>query len=451
MVENMKSLITSLLLLLNFNVLSFENLVFSTDKPIYVIGDIHGDLLRAQNLLRGLSLIDKNNDWIGGASVLVQTGDRIDRWHQDYETLIFFDELELQAKNAGGRVFNLVGNHELINTVGEILWYSTEESYLPFQKYNHLYSNLPKICLDNYEKAKQEYINSANPDYIERVQEEIKHKEGLGLLGRVAAFCPGGPLSKMLAKNYGVLIVNNIVFAHGSLEKQYSSLGRDGLSKFNQKIEKWFNGELSELASMDDDTAPFKSRYFAEDFTEDKCNDLTSVLKDIKATQMIIGHTIQETGITSSCQNKLFRIDTGISRGFNFTIPKLLQALKITNNKTEILSVDDEFRDQDLIIKSLESIKLSTFSCDNYIPSNLSYNRCSYEIATKIFNSFLDNSVFYQARMAKNLLDLININNPLANANNCIFQIKDHYVIFSHGLYIPLGQEQEICRVQSNF
>jgi len=437
----MKSLIIFSLLFINFHVYSFENLIFTTDKPVYAIGDIHGDLKRAQNLLRGLSLIDENNDWIGGASVLVQTGDRLDRWHQDYETLIFFDKLELQAKNAGGRVFSLVGNHELRNTIGKMLRHATEESYLPFQKFNHLYSNLPKKCLDNYEKAKESYINLANPDYIERVKEEIKHKESIGLLGRVAAFCPGGPLAVKLAKNYGVLIINDIVFAHGGLEKTYSRQGRDGLSQFNLEIEKWFNGELSELASMDDDSAPFDSRYFAEDFTEDKCEDLNEVLKDIKATQMIIGHTIQATGITSSCQNKLFRIDVGMSRGLNYKIPKQLQALKIANNKTEIISVDDEFRGQNLILKSLEMINQSTFSCDNYIPSNLSYNRCSHEIAMKIFNSFLDDNIYYSTFMAKDLIDLININ----STTSCIFQIKDRYVCFTHGFYIPLGHEQKIC------
>ena len=440
----MKVFIILLLLLLNFNALSVENLVFHTNEPIYVIGDIHGDLVRAQNLLRGLSLIDQNNRWTGGRSVLVQTGDRIDRWHQDYETLNFFNELVKEAKEVGGEVFNLVGNHELRNSIGKFLRHATSESYRPYKIFNHLYETLPQNCKDNYEKEKQKHINSVNPDYIDMVKKDIQEKEEAGLFGRVVAFCPGGYHAKNLAKDYGVLIVNDIVFVHGSLEKAYSNLGRNGLAMLNLEIQRWFKGESLDLKIIDDDKAPFDSRYFAEDFTDNKCADLTDVLLDVGAKKMVIGHTIQSEGITSFCENKLFRIDVGMSRGFSFKIPKQLQALKIVDNKVEVISVDDEFRGQDLILESMELINQSTFSCENYIPSNLPYNRCSKEIAIKIFKSFLDDSIFYSTFLAEKIDDLFHIN-PLENS--CLFQIKNRYILYSHFSYIPLGQEQNICKL----
>jgi hypothetical protein len=46
---------------------------------IIVIGDIHGDWERMIKLLNIAKLIDKDDNWIGGNTVVVQVGDQIDR------------------------------------------------------------------------------------------------------------------------------------------------------------------------------------------------------------------------------------------------------------------------------------------------------------------------------------------------------------------------------------
>jgi hypothetical protein len=45
--------------------------------------------------------------------------------------------------------------------------------------------------------------------------------------------------------------------------------------------------------------------------------------------KIIIGHSIQMEGINSICNNRVFRIDTGISRAFN--IKNKLEVLEIIN------------------------------------------------------------------------------------------------------------------------
>jgi len=47
---------------------------------LVAVGDLHGDALSAQKVLKFSGVVDDNGDWIkGGVDVLVQTGDIVDR------------------------------------------------------------------------------------------------------------------------------------------------------------------------------------------------------------------------------------------------------------------------------------------------------------------------------------------------------------------------------------
>lgn len=46
---------------------------------IYAISDTHGDLKRTIELMRQYNIIDENDDWIAGKSILVVNGDTTDR------------------------------------------------------------------------------------------------------------------------------------------------------------------------------------------------------------------------------------------------------------------------------------------------------------------------------------------------------------------------------------
>ena len=46
---------------------------------IIVIGDLHGDWIQTIESLKIANLIDNDNNWIGGNTIVVQIGDQIDR------------------------------------------------------------------------------------------------------------------------------------------------------------------------------------------------------------------------------------------------------------------------------------------------------------------------------------------------------------------------------------
>jgi predicted phosphodiesterase len=85
----------------------------SKDK-IVVLGDIHGEFESLLSILRFNRIIDKNNQWIFGKGQLVFTGDVFDRGNRVTECLWFIFNLEIQAKQNGGQVHYLLGNHEMM-------------------------------------------------------------------------------------------------------------------------------------------------------------------------------------------------------------------------------------------------------------------------------------------------------------------------------------------------
>lgn len=61
-------------------------------------------------------LIDDKDQWIAGCATLVQTGDRVDRHHESLKVIDFLNKLAKDApKFGGGKVIQLVGNHEALN------------------------------------------------------------------------------------------------------------------------------------------------------------------------------------------------------------------------------------------------------------------------------------------------------------------------------------------------
>ena len=85
---------------------------------LYAIGDVHGDLDRLVALLVRANLIDTKSSqpgqvrWTGGNSVLVLTGDLIDKGPHPVAVIRLLAAMRDAASRAGGQVVITMGNHE---------------------------------------------------------------------------------------------------------------------------------------------------------------------------------------------------------------------------------------------------------------------------------------------------------------------------------------------------
>ena len=118
---------------------------------IFAIGDLHGDLAQAEAALELVGLTDSSGNWQGGSSTLVQTGDLLDRGPDSLALVQLFEGLKVgnelysaqgllkdrkqcflvaeqdSANISGGKVFTLLGNHEVMNLMGDYRYVNPAE------------------------------------------------------------------------------------------------------------------------------------------------------------------------------------------------------------------------------------------------------------------------------------------------------------------------------------
>jgi Calcineurin-like phosphoesterase len=93
------------------NVSSIRSAV-DTVSDFWVVGDVHGALSSLRTLLRRARLTDFEDNWMGDGATLVLLGDLMDRGPSGLGVVRLVRHLERQARESGGEVISLLGNHE---------------------------------------------------------------------------------------------------------------------------------------------------------------------------------------------------------------------------------------------------------------------------------------------------------------------------------------------------
>lgn len=232
---------------------------------IVAVGDLHGDFRNTKRVLKMAGVIDDNEDWAAGVDTVVQTGDLFDRGPRSIEIVELFRKLQVQAAKAGGRLINLLGNHELMNLKGKY-WYVGENELRRWGR--------------------------------KRWKNMLSLEDGLGRWLR------GLPT---------IVKIRDTLFIHAGLAPQFAELGIEevnnrvtrGLMKYNY---------TDVLLGSD---GPHWTRMFSNrgNDVESRCGRLERTLETLNARRMVIGHNVQlVTGEPEvSCGEKLFIIDSGIS------------------------------------------------------------------------------------------------------------------------------------------
>ncbi len=88
-------------------------------EKIFVVSDIEGEWAALVKLLVAGKVIDETFAWTFGKGHVVFLGDLFDRGAHVVECLWLLYELEAKARAAGGAVHFILGNHEVMNLVGD--------------------------------------------------------------------------------------------------------------------------------------------------------------------------------------------------------------------------------------------------------------------------------------------------------------------------------------------
>lgn len=100
--------------------LQTEPSVFNQPEKQLVLSDIEGNFDVFRKLLLNNGVIDNQFNWTFGNGHLILDGDMVDRGEQVIECLWLIYALEEKAKQAGGYVHFILGNHEILNMTGDL-------------------------------------------------------------------------------------------------------------------------------------------------------------------------------------------------------------------------------------------------------------------------------------------------------------------------------------------
>ena len=117
--------------------------LFSQSGKILVISDIEGEFEHFRNLLLAAKLIDEKYNWMFGNGRLVVAGDLFDRGDQVSQFLWLLYKLEDEARQAGGDVNVILGNHDIMNLEGDVRYVEPEyfaNAKLIGEDYSHFYA-----------------------------------------------------------------------------------------------------------------------------------------------------------------------------------------------------------------------------------------------------------------------------------------------------------------------
>jgi hypothetical protein len=303
---------------------------------IIAIGDLHGDWEVMKKCLIISKIIDDDDNWIAEPNtVVIQVGDQLDGKRQldieqvknpddiyDISIMLYLNDLhqKAQEKDKNSGVYGLLGNHEIMNV---------DDPYNA-----SLYMNIRDTHV----------FNSIN-----NLTKRLKYEPIEGSkMNRINCFKPGNPCARLLACTRHVIMkIGNNLFVHGGLVNDF--VKKYNIHQANDSVKGWLLGKIDEEIKYDIirgstnltyALSPFWTRlYDLPEHDKDMCKMVDNIRGIYEFDNMIIGHSVQLDGINNICNNKIWRIDIGLSKCFEGIPNKQIQILEIINdNEFHILT-----------------------------------------------------------------------------------------------------------------
>ena len=241
--------------------------VFDTPADTLVLSDIEGNVRFLDAALKSLAVTDAQGNWNYGDRHLVINGDAVDRGRDVFAVLWRLYTLSLQAKDAGGAVHLVLGNHE-------------------------------------------QYLLRGNPSRANRDHLYALTRMG----GQVEAFAPDTLIGHWLRLQPVIIKSGRTVITHGGVNPAVADAGFT-VNHLNSAMRRYWSGDMPGKAELDAVIGPAgltQYRGYLED-GEDRYSRATSaqigeVLAHFGANSIVVGHTLVER-VTALHEGKVWAID----------------------------------------------------------------------------------------------------------------------------------------------
>ena len=253
--------------------------IFTPQKSTYknveniaALSDIHGQYDLAIEILKNNGIIDPNLDWNFGKGHLVIVGDVFDRGPKINEMLWLLFKLEIQAKEKGGRLHFLLGNHE----------------------YMVLHKDL-RYVHDRYKVSTK---------LLELEYDELYSNETI--------------IGRWLRSKSTIIKINNSIFVHGGVSEEFIAENGIDLSNTNQIMRSSIQRSKQEMKSTDFYKTYYGKKsliwyrgYFYDNLVD---ADITKILTRVNSGHIVVGHCSNKE-VVQLYDHKIFGVDSSIKKG----------------------------------------------------------------------------------------------------------------------------------------
>jgi hypothetical protein len=230
--------------------------------------------------------------------------DLLDRGDEELQCLELIENLAGSASRAGGSVIVILGNHEVMQAMGDFRYASPEGTR-------------------GFSALRTRLIEDHPRDWAKVVG--IDEESNPGLRERAAAFLPGGLWARKLSRFPIAAMIHGTVFVHGSLSLSSVSGKKWPFRNLSIKTGEWLRGERenppTELFGPE---SLIWSRQYGKpvgyELGEDDARELSAALDALGAQRLVVGHTPQRPGINGAGQGAVWRVDTGMVMGGEYEV-----------------------------------------------------------------------------------------------------------------------------------
>jgi hypothetical protein len=282
---------------------------------IVAIGDLHGDYGSYLKSLEGAGIINARGQWVGGETHLVQLGDVPDRGDDTLKIIAHLKKLVVQARAKGGWVHTLLGNHEAMNTYGDLRYVSAGDFAASAGRDS-------KQLRDRYYENVLADIKAREPERFASLPDDFREawnaSHPLGWVEHQRAWNPKwnpkGEYYEWALQDQVAIQINDLVFLHGGISGTYCQNSLASLTEMARAALRQNDPATPSL--LTDQNGPLWYRGLAGVEPVAAPETVQAILKQQGAHHIVIGHTPTRGAIWPRYSGQVIQVDTGMTAAY---------------------------------------------------------------------------------------------------------------------------------------